>query len=609
MIGGGFDSRAWVGVAIGLALVLAIVRLLLWQRSAPVEARSPRPRMGLLLGLQLVAGLLLYLTLFPPSDTVRTGALIVATHGATAPISRASGDILVALPEAGALAGAVRVPDLATALRRFPSVARIRVLGQGLVPRDQIALRKPLEFDPPPPPRGLIDLTLPEAVAPGATISVGGRIGALTSGIIELVDPAGVVVDRARITSGARFVVTTDTRTPGLALFGLRLRDAAGGVVEQIAIPVQTLAQTQPRVRVLAGAPGPETKYLRRWAEDAAIDFAIDIDVGGGVQLGDGPIPLTRSTLGEIDLVVIDDRRWQTLSAGDRAALASAVADGLGLLLRPTSPLTPATRRDWAALGLRLSGGDDGLPLRLDPESPPAGSELQPPRPAISDALPELVRRDLADEGSGAVSLVRDADGVALASWRSRGRGRVGLWTITDSYALALTGRADRYAALWSELFSAVARAGDDNAVRIVGLARTGARITVCGVNTPALVLAPTGGPSALMVDPRTSDQRCAAYWPISVGWHLVRDGQARETPFYAHHAEDAPSLVTWANRQGTLALVTTERPTDARFTASSAPGSPWPWFGGLLAILALLWWFERKRDWPPRHALSGGAL
>ena len=77
MIGGGFDSRAWVGVAIGLALVLAIVRLLLWQRSAPVEARSPRPRMGLLLGLQLVAGLLLYLTLFPPSDTVRTGALIV----------------------------------------------------------------------------------------------------------------------------------------------------------------------------------------------------------------------------------------------------------------------------------------------------------------------------------------------------------------------------------------------------------------------------------------------------------------------------------------------------------------------------------------------------
>ncbi|HZV83592.1 MAG TPA: hypothetical protein VFF48_01270, partial [Brevundimonas sp.] len=198
MIGDGFDPRGWAMAAIGLAVIIGLVRLLLWQRMAPADARSPRPRMALLLGLQVVTSLLLYLTLFPPSGTVSTGALIVATAG-TGAVTRASDDILVALPEAGAIDGAVRLPDLATALRRFPSAAKVRVVGWGLAPRDQHPTARPLIFAPPAGPRGLIDLAPPQPVAPGAAFSVGGQVGALPLGLIELVDPADVVVDRARV--------------------------------------------------------------------------------------------------------------------------------------------------------------------------------------------------------------------------------------------------------------------------------------------------------------------------------------------------------------------------------------------------------------------------
>ena len=594
MTGAVVDPRTWATVLIVLAVAGGVIRLLLWQRAAPVEARAPGWRLAALIGLQLIAGALLHLVLFPPSVATPAGTMIVATAGTPGPIAQAPGDVLVALPEAGAIAGASRVPDLATALRRHPGAARLRIEGHGLPPRDQAPVAIPLDFAPPPPPPGLIELAPPGPVAPGAVFSLGGRIGALGAGSVELVDPAEVVVDRARVVAGQHFVLSATTRTPGLALFDLRLRDAAGSVVEQIAVPVETRAQTQPRVLVIAGAPGAETKYLRRWAQDAGIALSVQIDVGGGVQLGDAPVPLTRVTLRDIDLVVIDDRAWETLGAGPRAALAGATDEGLGLLLRPTGPLSAATRRDWAGLGVPLTGGADSRPLRLDAEPPVPPFDANAPAPAATH-LPELARRDLGHEGPGSVSLLRDADGLALASWRARGRGRVGVWTVTDSYALVLTGRADRYGEMWSELFSALARAGDDRRLRRDGLGRAGVRLALCGVIGEATVVAPDGAARGLLVDPATGDQACAAYWPGLAGWHLARDGQGRETAFYVHPADAAPSLSLAAGREATLALAAT--PT-ARTGPSPprAPGSPWPWFAALLMVFALLWWLERNR-------------
>lgn len=596
MIGEGLDPRPWTMAIIGLGVLMGIVRLLLWQRSAPVAEQSPRVRLALLAGLQLAIGLLLFLSLFPPSDLVRSGNLLVATAGTAGPVALRTGDVLVALPEAGTLEGALRVPDLATALRRFPDASGIRIFGQGLAPRDQDAAPQGLTFDPPPAPPGLIDVALPAPVAPGAGFSVGGQIGTLPRGMIELVDPAGSIVSRAAVTAGERFVVTGSARTPGLALFTLRLRDAAGGVLEQMAVPVQTRTETQPRVRVLAGAPGAETKFLRRWAGDAGIDLRVDIDVGAGIQLGDGRMALTRASLAEVDLVVIDDRRWESLGAGERSSLISAISEGLGLLLRPTGSLSPASRREWAALGLPLTGAGDSVATRL--EAPPVvGEQTGQPAPPVRDLLPELARRDLVDSGPDAVSLIRSADGIAMASWRARGRGRVGVWTLTDSYALVLTGQEARYASLWSDLFSTLARASEASQVRITQPVLTGRRMSVCRIDGTATILAPDGSQRSLLVDPLTGEHACGAYWPTRTGWHVVRDGQGRETPFYSQTAAAAPSLAAWADRQATMSRAADTARSQGNITTES-PGSPWPWFTGLLVLAGLLWWLERRR--PP---------
>jgi hypothetical protein len=588
----------WTAVTIAVAVVLGIVRLILWQRSAG-SAGAPRWRLVTLVGLQVIAGGLLWLTLHPPVSTIRTGTMIVATGGSPATIATEPGDILIALPEAGPVTDATRVPDLATALRRYPAPARIRIIGQGLTPRDQSPLPVPVAFSAPPLPRGLIDFALPEPTAPGATFIVGGQVGTLPAGIVELVDPADVVVDRARITSGERFALMAAARAPGLALFDLRLRDPSGAVIERIAIPIETLATTPSRVLVLAGAPSAETKYLKRWAEESGVVLTLDIDVGGGIQLGDAPVPLNAATLDKFDLLVLDDRRWESLAGGQRAALAAAVSNGMGLLLRSTGPLSAGTRRDWAGLGLNLSGGDDAVPLRLAPTGQTAApDDTAPVEPTDeAEAPPELARRDLTVTGSGAIALLRDAGGVPLASWRARGRGRVGVWTVTDSYALVLTGRPDRYGEMWSALFSEIGRAGKDSRAELTGVPRVGTRVALCHLLGQPRVLSQDGRVHSLRIDPNAGDRACAAYWPDQAGWHVARDDQRRETPFYVHPIEDAPSLEAANRRSATLALVGLTPASAMSGSISRSPGSPWPWFCGLLLVLAGLWWIERNRD------------
>lgn len=583
-------SDLWLGVAIGAACMMAVVRLALWRRGASAGEGGPRWRFPALLGLNVVAALLLYLTLAPPDVGVRAGRLVVLTAGTASSIETEAGDILVSLPEAGSDAGQ-QVPDLATALRRHPEVRAVHVLGAGLTARDRPALDRPILFEPPPVPAGFIDLAAPGPVAAGAPFTVSGAVGTLSAGTVELVDPSGAVIDRATVTSGSRFILRGSAKAAGLAVFDLRLKTAAGTVVERIGIPLQAREASPPRVVVMAGAPGPEPRFLRRWAEGAGIDLTIQLSLGAGVELTARRAPLTPGVLSETDLLVIDERRWDGLGGGEKAAVRTAVAGGMGLLLRPTGPLSEATRREWAALGAPLSGGETVRPLALEGSAAAAAetsrNDQEPP--------PELTRRDFAVSPSAAV-LLTDADGTALATWRPYGSGRVGVWTVADSYALVLTGRDDLYGALWSRMFSTLARPEGGPAPRLSGMARAGQRATVCSLSDGAFMTGPDGGRVRLLVDPRTGPTVCAAFWPLRSGWHAVADAGGERGLVFVHPANATPSLIAADLRAATLAL-TGEGMSSRSSGPGRAAGSPWPFFLALLAALGGLWWLERRRS------------
>lgn len=570
--------------------------------------------------LTLASAALFYLTLFPPRLPVGGETLLVATAETPLQARAKAGERLVALPEAPrfpAEAEAERVPDLATALRRYPQAQRLRILGRGLPQRDRDgAAGLPASFTPRPLPRGLVRLDPPPETAAGAAFALAGEASGLAGGSAELLDPAGRRVDFRALSGEGRFTLGGTARAPGLALFTLRLRGQDGKIVSDAPVPLRTHAE-EPVKALLIAAPSPEAKYLRRWAEDAGIELSSRLAAGGGIELGDDTGALDAARLRDLDVVVIDDRALEALGGGTRAALASAVAGGLGVVVRMTGPATPAARSTWRALGLEVAEGGDIAEITLPPLAPDAdalaarrgpGTEDAPATlNTLDDPAPELGRWTVAG-GADLVPAVNDAEGALLAGWQQRGRGRVAIWALADSFALVLTGQQDRYDHWWSAALSAVVRPEGGFRPTLPPLPRVGERIAICGIAAGATVAPPAGSEVPLAIDPAAGAKSCAAFWPLVDGVHTViqpgPDGPPARYDFAVLKADAMKGITMRETGEATLRWAAAQ----GAATAKALPdrrGAAWPWFLGWLALSAALWFLERRWRGQPAVAAA----
>ncbi|MBY4599382.1 carboxypeptidase regulatory-like domain-containing protein [bacterium BD-1] len=584
------DFSNLVGISLVAIVLLASARLA-WQWRA---GRLQGPRFALRVAGQAAVAALLYLVFFPPLQPGREGALVVLSGGATAPANLAAGDVLVALPEAGDAHGAERVPDLGTALRRHPGRSPVRVLGHGLPARDRDAARGlALAFEPAPLPEGLQSLDAPATAITGRALQVRGLATGLAGGHAELRDPADAVVARVELDETGGFTLSTTAGPPGDVDYTLQLRNADDAVAQSLALPVQVQPAAPRRVLLLAGGASPEVKYLRRWAVDAGLRLHSVISLGGGVELGDPPLPLTAATLADFDLVLLDERAWRELGDGGRGVLRAAVREGLGVLLRITGELAPADRaalRDW---GLQAENADLPRGLRLPGTEHADAALALDDETRAADVAPLLSRRPLALAAADGAVLLRASDAAPLALWRAEGRGRVALWTLSDSYRLWLAGRRSAYGQLWANAVDTLARGRDAASPSLPTQAWLHQRIALCSLPDDARVRAPDGTKTALLPDPATGESRCAAFWPTQPGRHAVAfDDQS--LPLIMRDRAELPAMAAREDQQATLALVSGKSTRTANPDPVRSPR--WPWFVAWLLLSTALWWLERRR-------------
>lgn len=560
----------------------------------------------LLAALSLASGLLLYLTLFPPLLPMGGETLLVATGETPANLRAAPGERLVALPEAPALAGAERVPDLATAMRRHSQAQHIRIAGRGLTARDRdAAAGVTADFTPMPLPRGIVRFDAPADTPAGSVFALGGEAAGVEGGTAELLDPAGRLVDSRVIGSAGTFALGSTARAPGLAQFTLRLRGRNKAIMSDTPVPQRTIAE-QPLRALLIAAPSPEAKYLRRWAEDAGIDLQSRLDAGGGVDLGGAAVRLDAASLRKIDVVIIDDQALAASGSGGRAALAQAVAGGLGVVVRITAPATASARDNWRALGLAVEGGGDIAPVALAPLAQdaetlavrrgPGSDDISGTVNSIDDPAPDLGRWTFRT-GPSFVPAVIDADGGMVSGWQQRGQGRVSLWTLANSFALVLNGQADRYEQWWSATLSAVARPDSVFRPEVPALVQAGERMAICGLAAPARALAPDGTEAPLVIDPDAGARGCAAYWPADPGVHTIAQTGPGDEQTFEVLILPAASLTSIRARETGEATAIWAAQQNAP-TAREVPdrrGPAWPWFLAWLLVSGALWYGERR--------------
>jgi hypothetical protein len=565
---------------LALAVVAGSARLL-WHHGRAAAPRRPRPwRTGLLLLGQASAAVLLYLAMWPPPSHTTSNSLAVITANATAgQLARIDPrERVVALVDVPAIGSRVveRVPDLATALRRHPSTTRLRVIGAGLSPRDLDAVGDlSLGFEPAPLPRGLVELWYPRQVPSGATWRITGRVHAVPGGYVELLDPARRRVARAAPATDGRFELQAEARAPGRAHFSLRIIDSAQRLLEDIDVPLLAVTDAPLRVLVLSGAPGPETKYLRRWALDAGVDLRSEIVVRPGMRVMRSATSLAPDTLRELDLVIVDERAWRSLGPAGRADLQAAVREGLGVLVRITGTLPPGE------LDALQSFGFDVHALEL------------PRTTRIAGAATEMTRRPLRVTARDGVPLLRSDSGEPLALWRAEGQGRVALWWLSDSFRMTLDGASAAYGTLWSHALSTVARARGKRGPAFQDVQpRIHRRQVICEVAADASVRTPDGRRVPLLRDPSSG---CAAHWPETAGWHALEMAGV-EWPFHVRAADEAAALAAGEMRSATLAIAASRTaPSNGAQSSGRVPGSPWAYLLACLVALGATWWLERS--------------
>lgn len=590
--------------------------------AGPVAARGWRKGLRVLLNVG-VAGLLGALLLATPANSPPPRTLTVLTAG-VAPTQLASLQAAAAatpaapravrLPGAPDAALADPEPDLGSALRRAGPLSGVHVIGDGLAAHDRAVLAAsalPLRFEPAPPRAGIVALHWPQSVLAGRRFAVAGRWQAepgspRVDGIeVELLSPGGQRVDRQPLAEDGRFRLQGEARIAGplrWQLRVLRLATAATPAAELESADVEVVVQA-PRplnVQVLAGGADPDLKYLRRWAVDAGLVLRSRVVLTSGiaVQGTQPPLALDAAGLDALDLLIVDERSWGSLPAATRSTILAAVRRGLGLLLRLRALPPAAVGMEWTGLGLRWQA-DTRLPLTVSLRQ----------RLDLPDTAPLFGRLRLQVTAPLAKSLIEDDGGRPLGLVWPHGRGRLGAWWWLDSFKLRLGGQPGAHAEVWSHAVEQLARAQAELAPEWMHPPRVGERAVVCGLDparpwriaafgseVPAVPLLPVAAAQ--------SSRNCAAWWPVTAGWHRLEapttDGAPASGPWpvAVRAAGSLPALESAERQAATLALVTPVVAGPAARGSAEHPDVPsraWGW-ALLLLLLTALWWLERAR-------------
>lgn len=564
------------GLLAGIVLLSALLSLF----SARRHASRPWRTAALTL-LSALTALMLYFTLMPPSRSVPSGErLLMTAHSET--VSALPEGQRVALPEASAGPSAVRVPDLATLLRRSPDIGRLLVVGDGLTARDREAVAgRGLRFLPSAPFAGLTDFWMPEAIVIGHRWTLQVRVSGMANARVELRDPSGALVDARALGASGDAALSDIARAAGRVNYQLRVLDSAGKITERFTVPVAVSQPPALKLLSHAGGPGPDLKALRRWALDAGLQLQSQIDLGPGMAVRTEAAAIRPETLAAQDMLIVDERAWQHFDAGQRRIIREAVTNGLGLLLRVTGPVSAQTAADFRQMGLRIDAATVTQSVQLAAD----GGNAE---------WPALSRQAVRVSAADANIALTGAQGEPLAVWRAQGNGRVGVLLLSDSFRLALAGFGDAHSRIWSDLVSVLARPqAEASPVKRSHLAWPHERMVFCQLQPEASVQSDIGW-QPLVIETSGMNRGCAGFWPDAPGWYTLNSGENR-LPFYVHAPNEGVALRRSLTRAATLKLVAAA-PDNAMASRVPVPGSPWPWFIGWLVASGLLWWLERSR-------------
>ena len=570
------------------AFALAVIVNLFVVMSGP---RSGRQRLLVVLGSALYA-LALAAFLYPPTVSSPIQRVTVLTPYATsaeirtarrAPRALAIGEVTL---DENTRQRIRTVPDVSAALAAMPDSRAWRVLGAGL-PSSSTPGDLDILFDPPNVPPGIRDAHWPRQLRPGESFNVEGSVTEATpaNASVALLDPAGEIVATTPIDEQGQFSMTAATKAAGGVLFSLQVQED-GQTLEHVPLPVDIRAPKPVRVLVRTAAPSFEMRYLKDWARRGGASLVIDTTLSQDRQRREyvnhdklGIAQLNDSLLSNFDLVILDTRALDSLTATAFAALDSAMRRGrLGVVVVGASD---SEKRSGALLPATTSGLRSTVPVALTGAS---GTQIN-------------VEGRFADNSGETV--LRALNGDPLAK-RLPVEGNAWVHTlIADSHRWITAGQPDTHADYWNTLIDAALPPPTPvSASTSPRLPYAQQRTLLCLAGSEAERLQLDGDDASsqslsLTKVARRPGERCTVFY-ADAGWHTVNlDGRA-VARLYVLATDDWSVQQRWLAGNATHALAA--RSVDPVADAATLVAWPrWPFALASLLLAAALW-FEQRR-------------
>lgn len=437
------------------------------------------------------------------------------------------------------------VPDLATLVRRFPAVDRLRVGGYGLPEWEWSSFQGEIDFeaDSLDVAPGIRHLSWPRRLVLGEEWVVEGVAEDLAN--IHLDGPGG----RAASTAPEDGVFTLKTRPRALGRFLYRLKADRGG---EWALDVEVIEPMPPTVLWLEGAPSFEARHFKEWLVDrggrAVVVSRVSRDrlrtERGGFEAGERP---GLGDLSPFDLVIIDPEfkppqglsDW--LQEGGGVLLRIDASDDLDKVRLPgkTYSLRSIDDLDRWAVAPRFPGDEplaeisivarevarEVLAREVAREVPGTSVYEVSGTSIVAREVPGTSVHEVPGTSVTTVPLLEDAAGRFLGVWHPRGLGREGVQLVHDTYRWRLEGEETTYGRFWSGLLSTLARSADSERVIFPeGPLFVDEPIDLHFLDKPehdasATVTSPSGELVSLTVHAGR-----ARWWPRTEGWHQIVD-------------------------------------------------------------------------------------
>lgn len=324
----------------------------------------------------------------------------------------------------------------------------IHVLGQGL-PEYMLDYLEgtTLHFYPANPSAGITGLDLTRVYTANRVNTLNGTYYATGNRILKL-QAGGITLDSVPLKKGEhRFSVSFTPKAAGQNVYTLTEHDSLGNVLTREPLPVDVKPLQPLSILFLHNFPTAEIRFLKNYLETQqhklTLRYTISKDRYRTEFVNTKQETISRITepmLKNFDLVITDASSLASLSGQERNAIERAIASGLGMLTVIDNP-APATAV-LKFLQRNVSHvKSDSASITIN------HTRLKVPATSVAVASDERQ-----------TSFLEDTNGRVVSGYVQHGFGKNGFSLLSNTFTLQLSGQAETYATLWSDMISALAR-------------------------------------------------------------------------------------------------------------------------------------------------------